>query len=285
VRAASPGRGDGAEYQGVSSGDTINRNLRERRLVFGENAELYDRARPSYPLGLVRDVLRLCKEPPRWMVDVGCGTAKAATLFAAAGAPGVGVEAHSAMAEVARRRLAGSPWRVDVSPFEEWNPHLDDPPVDLLTCAHAWHWVAPDVRFRKAFELIRPMGWLALFWNRSQSPEGPLRQALDAVYAAHEPELSHHSFGSVDKGALRPVDAGAISDELAFGPPTQRYYSWSQAYSAAEWIALLRTQADHRLLSEPRRRALLGEIRQVVEHHGGQYVHQWVSVLWAAQRL
>jgi hypothetical protein len=46
---------------------------RPQRLVFGEDAELYDRVRPSYPDELIDDVLRLVGTPCR-AVDAGCGT-------------------------------------------------------------------------------------------------------------------------------------------------------------------------------------------------------------------
>ena len=36
---------------------------REQRLIFGEDAELYDRARPSYPVDLIDAVLGLSGDP------------------------------------------------------------------------------------------------------------------------------------------------------------------------------------------------------------------------------
>jgi hypothetical protein len=38
---------------------------RPQRLVFGEDAELYDRVRPSYPDELIDDVVRLVGTPCR----------------------------------------------------------------------------------------------------------------------------------------------------------------------------------------------------------------------------
>ena len=84
---------------------------RERRLVFGEDAELYDRARPSYPGTLVAELVGLVGNGGARVVDVGCGTGKALRLLARKGMRGVGVEPHPAMAEVARRRRPFCPVR------------------------------------------------------------------------------------------------------------------------------------------------------------------------------
>ena len=58
--------------------------MREQRLVFGEDPELYDRARPTYPAALVDDVVELAGASAR-ALDIGCGTAKATVLPRSAG--------------------------------------------------------------------------------------------------------------------------------------------------------------------------------------------------------
>ncbi len=78
---------------------------REQRLVFGEDAELYDRARPGYPAALVDDVVSLVGLPCH-AVDIGCGTGKATRMLAERRVMGVGVEPHAEMAAVARRNLS-----------------------------------------------------------------------------------------------------------------------------------------------------------------------------------
>lgn len=164
---------------------------REQRLVYGEEAELYDRARPSYPAQLIDDVLGLGREPVQWMLDAGCGTGKAAVLFALRGIAGVGVEPDPSMAQVAQRRLARHRWRVDISSFEDWTGKPGEPPLDRLVCAQAWHWFTPETRFRKAHAILRRGGWLALWWNRPGVVDSPSRQAIDMAYEKWAPEIAH----------------------------------------------------------------------------------------------
>jgi hypothetical protein len=47
------------------SGRRLEVMTRPQRLVFGEDAELYDRVRPSYPDELIDDVVRLVGTPCR----------------------------------------------------------------------------------------------------------------------------------------------------------------------------------------------------------------------------
>jgi SAM-dependent methyltransferase len=110
---------------------------REQRLVFGEVAELYDSARPSYPAELIDDVVAMVGSHAR-AVDAGCGTGKATVLLARRGLRGVGVEPDAAMARVACRNLAEFPgWRVDVSNFESWQPDTAASAFDLVVRSRA----------------------------------------------------------------------------------------------------------------------------------------------------
>jgi hypothetical protein len=71
--------------------------VRERRLVFGEVADMYDRHRPSYPPALLDDLIALAaldvSEPA---LEVGAGTGKATMMLAARGIPIVAVEPNAA---------------------------------------------------------------------------------------------------------------------------------------------------------------------------------------------
>jgi hypothetical protein len=49
---------------------------REQGTVFGEAAELYDQARPSYPEALIDEVIAFAPPSPR-VLEVGAGTGKA----------------------------------------------------------------------------------------------------------------------------------------------------------------------------------------------------------------
>src|SRR5918995_4633622 len=153
---------------------------RDQGTVFGEVAEIYDRVRPGYPDALVDDVIASAPETPR-VLEVGAGTGKATVPLAARALEVVALEPSVEMAAVARRNCARFP-RVDVtvSTFEDWPAQREA--FQVLVSAQAWHWAAPEVRYRKAHLVLAPGGVLALFWNRPVWEDSVLRDALDDVY-------------------------------------------------------------------------------------------------------
>ena len=68
------------------------------------------------------------------------------------------------LAAEARRNLTGH-GRVTIveARFEDW-PMAGSAPFDLVFAANAWHWLDPAVRYRRAWQALRPGGHLA-FWN------------------------------------------------------------------------------------------------------------------------
>ena len=78
--------------------DELHRD-RGRAGSFGSVAEQYDRYRPGYPVALIDDLAAL---RPATVLDVGCGTGKAAVALAGRGLAVLGVEPDERMAEVAR---------------------------------------------------------------------------------------------------------------------------------------------------------------------------------------
>ena len=248
---------------------------RPQRLVFGEDAELYDRVRPSYPDELIDDVVRLVGTPCR-AVDAGCGTGRVAVALADRGVRVVGVEPDPAMAAVARRNLAPYPsCEVEESDFEDWRPpQLGS--FDLVTSGQAWHWIEPACGARVAERALRRGGWLAIVRTDWEREATPLRRMIDDAYAEHEP-------GDTTFAASEPGKT-LVPEDSEFGEAVRREYRWSQIYTAAEWLELLGTASNHRLLRDDRREQLFGAISDAISAEGGAYEHRYLATLWALQR-
>jgi SAM-dependent methyltransferase len=258
---------------------------REQRLVFGEVADAYDRVRPGYPPSLVDHVtttLGLTAGDP--VLEVGAGTGKATVALAVRGLAVHALEPDPEMAGMARRNAAaeGVDATVSVTAFEDWAPDRRD--YALVASAQAWHWVRPELRLEKAHHVLSPGGALALFWNRPDWPDTPLRHAIDEVYDTVAPELGARTPGRSAQDAGRR----ACTDELAasawFGDLEYTQHPWSTSYDAASYVELLSTQSDHRMLDPDRRRDLLDGVATAIDAAGGVVPVAYVADLYLARR-
>jgi SAM-dependent methyltransferase len=244
--------------------------MRERRLVFGEVAELYDRHRPTYPPALVDDLIGLARlDGSQAVLEVGAGTGKASRLFTDRGIPVLAIEPSAEMAVVAGRNGGGNAAvEIEQSDFEAWDPRGRRFP--LVFSAQAWHWVTPEVGLAKARDVLLPHGVLAPFWNRVAWDKADVRAALMDVYARVAPDLSpdgpmHPASLHVDVGD-RWKDEIATADGLT--DAEVRFYEWEQKYSAAEYTGLLATASEVRLLDVERRDPFLAAVCEAIEAHG-----------------
>jgi SAM-dependent methyltransferase len=242
-----------------------------QRLVFGEVAELYDASRPTYPQRLIDDLIELAGlHHGLRALEVGAGTGKATTRFAARGVSVLAVEPSAAMAAVARRNCAAYPQvQIIETDFERWDPAGET--FSLLYSAQAWHWIDPEVRFQRARSALAPGGLLAAFWNRPAWGRSELRDALVAAYRTAAPDLApdgpmHPANQSPDADQDWPGDVAAAG---GFDEAAVRFYEWNVDYRADAYTGLLGTLSEIRLLDEEQRRALLAAVGETIGEHGG----------------
>ena len=143
------------------------------REIFDRSAERYQQARPDYPMAIYDELIELTGiTTDSHLLEIGCATGKATLPLARLGFRVSAVELGADLADVARKNLAPYPQAtVYQGAFETWqSPSVS--PYDLVFAATAWHWVDPDLRYRRAFALLRPGGYLA-FWGATHVfPDG-----------------------------------------------------------------------------------------------------------------
>ena len=252
---------------------------RGRAESFGDAAERYDRARPSYPPALVDD---LTAGTTRRVLDVGCGTGIASRLFTARGCAVVGVEQDARMAEVARRHGID----VEVASFETWDAR--DRTFDLVACGQAWHWIDPDVGPVRAGSVLVPGGRWAAFWNRYHHEPDVFASFREVHRAAGVAEHSIAMGGTLPRDLTsdqRAADVAAVDRSGLFEPVEERGYAWDRAYGRDEWIDDLSTHSGYATLPADVLRGLLDGIGAAVDRLGGRIVvHMATELLTAVRR-
>jgi SAM-dependent methyltransferase len=255
---------------------------RRRASSFGDDAERYDRSRPSYPAALADDLLDGAGDKPSDVLDVGCGTGIVARLFAARGCRVLGVEADARMAAVARRQGI----TVEVASFEHWERR--DRTFDLLVSGQAWHWIDPDLGVARAAECLRPGGRFAAFWNDVRHRPVTL-DLLARAYRDTAPELLGTSVAlggprapaereGRDPGVALLERGGAFEDGAVWR------YEWECAYSTEEWLDYLASVSDHHVLPPEQLAALLASVRTELERDGGPVVVDYDTRALTARR-
>jgi SAM-dependent methyltransferase len=248
---------------------------RSRAESFGAVAAQYDRARPSYPSALVDALLA---DGAQSVLDVGCGTGIAASLFAARGCAVVGVEVDARMAELARAKGL----HVEVAAFERWR--RGGRLFDLVTSAQAWHWIEPRAGAARAAEALSAGGRIGVFWNFGDLPAA-LHELIMPIYARLEPEIARCSAELGNPDARTQSALTGIADATAFESVETSTFHWSVAYDTAGWLEDLATHSDHQALEPARRARLLDAVGAAIESIGGSFEMPYETVLVSARRV
>jgi len=260
---------------------------RHLRTTFNENAELYDRARPDYPEQLFNDLTALADlQPGANLLEIGTGTGKATVPMAKRGFHIRCVELGENFAAVARQNLAPFPGvRVEVAPFETWDAGGET--FDLVYAATCWDWIDPNVRYRKAADVLKPRGRLAIIGCGHAFPRDADRFFFDIqdVYRKIGEDIPGEQWPPP-----LPEDVPYFSEELEasglFGDVQARRYVWELMYSADEYVDLLNTFSGHIAMEPDKRDFLYRNVRERINARPDPRVRRhWLAVLNLARRL
>lgn len=261
---------------------------RERR-SFDTVADTYERFRPGYPAPLVEDIIKTAGIDARSSVlEVGSGTGKATEPFARLGSSILCVEPGERLVAVAHSKFAAFPnVRYACARFEDWCAGSET--FDLVLSAQAFHWVRRDMGAAKAADVLKPGGYLALFWNLYPGLEGPLADDMQRVYAAVASDLAARPAPQADlKEAIASrlaIIEQANRERPRYSPVQILRFPWSQVYTTAQYIGLLNTYSDHICLEPQVRTRLLDGIAAAIDAHGGTIERPYVAVLFLARKL
>jgi SAM-dependent methyltransferase len=258
----------------------------QRRTTFDDAVQLYQQGRPEYPDGLFSELVRLTGlRPGACLLEIGPATGKATAPLARRGFRITGVELGAALAAAAQRNLARFPAvRIINAAFETWQPPAGTV-FDLVFAATAWHWLDPAIRYRRAWELLRPGGHLALWDALHVFPDGgdPFFADLQPVYEEIGEGLApgHHG----PRPGELPDDRAEIEGSGRFELMAIRHFDWEISYDADAYIRLLDTFSGHIAMAPWQRDRLYGEIRRrLAARPEGTLRRHWGAVLRVARR-
>jgi SAM-dependent methyltransferase len=257
------------------------------RTTFDQDASLYEQVRPGYPNVLFEDIIKFSKiTKDGRILEIGCGTAQATLPFAERGYAIHCIELGANLATIAKRKLSAYPKvQVSVGNFEEYP--LEERAFDLVISATAFHWIDPKVGYRKAAEVLKPDGALALFWNKAVQTQvsADYVQSVQNVYERVVPEIAKRFPGLVHPDAVPTPIKDEIDRSRLFGEVTVLKYRWEAEYTAQAFLKLLSTYPDHIVLEKETRAELFDGIENLIEtDFDGRIVKEYLSILYLAHR-
>ena len=267
----------------MSRPDADRQRLRQ---TFDRAADLYQRARPGYPAALIDRLLEVTKlGPGSRVLEVGCATGKATLSLAQRGLGITCVEPGPALAAAVRRNLAGfEAVTIEQIRFEDWDPVGEA--FDLVIAATSWHWVEPDVRYRKAADGLRPGGYLAIWGAQHVIPYhgdpffADIQEIYDEIGEGLPPDAG------VPRPGQLPEQRSEVEASGLFEVVDVAQFDWEISYDADRYIDLLNTFSGHIAMRDWQRDRLYGEIRRRLgERPNGQLRRHWGAVLHIARRL
>ena len=236
------------------------------RLTFDEEEQNYDRWRPRYCANLFTRILEYSGVGGgSRALEVGIGTGQATLPFLWAGCEVQAVEYGANLAAYCKEKFAEySGFQVYIGKFEEYEERKNS--FDLLYSATAFHWMEEQAGYQKAYDLLKPGGTIALFWNRPavDDPGGPLDEKIQRIYNTYRP-------GMAGKPKQETPYRKRYELLLKYGfsdVRTELFFS-TRELSAREYICLLRTYSDHRAMPEEARMEFEREMVQAIESEGG----------------
>lgn len=262
--------------------------LKEGRGLFGRDTNAYQQGRPDYPLPVFALLKEHCgPEIYRMAFEIGPGTGQATEHLLDMGYQIRAIEPdHNMVTKLEERlsRFSQDSFSIINSTFED--ALLQPGHFDLGIAATSFHWIEPVSGLERIFQLLRPGGWFAMWWNVFGDPHNPdafmqrTGRLFDSLGASPAHRAGHHHPYPLQKrerldDLAKAGFTGIISDELR----------WKSEMDATQTRQLVSTFSPVARLSEAERRRLLNEIERVVEKDfGGKVRRNFVTAIYLARK-
>jgi SAM-dependent methyltransferase len=251
----------------------------ERKKTFNLVPELYDEIRPHYPLSILQQIEDYAHlTPDSKLVEIGPGTGQASDYFIRQGYSFLGIELGVELAAFAQRKYAGHANAAFIeASFEDW--HGENRSFDLFLAAQSFHWIDVDFGLRKAANVLKQKGVIALLWNLDESQHTEFWKRGSSVHNEYFPDESSAS-------RLTLLDwskeyAESLQESQLFDDTRVVEHKWQRAYSADEWIRMRNTFSPDLSLPPARKEEFHGKLKALIEELGGSFTRYYrcVSVL------
>ncbi len=254
----------------------------EGRDLYGQDAAAYDIGRPEYPERVWEILESRCRlGRGSRVLEIGPGTGLVTRRLLAMGAQVTAVEPNASMVAYLRESLGDKNVDVVASPFED--AQLGDHEFDLAVAATSFHWVDRNIGTEKLRRVVRPGGWVAIWWMLFEDPihSDEFAEAVETVLGG--------SPGCILEPGRRPfqIDEVARRSELSearFVDVKSELVPTEREMDAAQLRALYATMAVVLRRPPPEQTRVLDAIEALVRHDfDGRVQRRFLTALYTAR--
>jgi SAM-dependent methyltransferase len=263
-----------------------------RRGLFSSDVAAYDFGRPGYPDRVYELLQQVCGlGPGADVLEIGPGTGQATGRLLDCGATVTAVELGAEMAAALEAKYRGRNLSVQVGAFED--VALEPESFDLIVAATSFHWVPPETGLPRCADLLRPGGWLALWWTYFGDPDrpDPFRDAVTPIFEELAPSLIDTFPGIAFLAGAHPhaLDAESRTAEIdasaRFGPVHHEAIPWTGRHTPAELRALFASYSPCLALPPADRSRVLDAIEALAaDTFAGLVERPYLTLIYLAPR-
>ena len=239
----------------------------EKKMTFNDDAENYDKYRPGYPDELFDDIMHYFGNSVYKAMEIGAGSGQATQWFAGQGIYTIAMDIGKNMVNFLSVKFQNySNIKCVCSSFEDYK--TDGERFDLVYSATAFHWLDCGQALPKIKSILNSNGIIALFWNHPfvGRKNDTVHNAIRKIYDKYRPDdKTPQEFSDRDTDKYKSL----LSDS-GFKDVKAKLYCRERTLTADEYICLLNTYSDHRILPVEIKTDFENEIYNAIKNNGNE---------------
>lgn len=236
-------------------------------MTFNDDVKNYDRYRPDYPKELFDDIIKYSNKSLKNVFEIGAGTGQATKHFAKLKSNITAIDIGENMVNYLSEKFKNcSDIKCICSSFENYK--CENKIFDLVYCATAFHWLDEKSALPKIKSILKDNGIIALFWNHPfvGRRNNIVHDEIRKVYAKYRPnDETPKEFSAEDTEKYVH-----LLNEFGFKDIAVKLYYRQRHFTAQEYVFLLNTYSDHRLLAPEIKANFESEIYKAILDNGNE---------------
>ena len=240
---------------------------------FSDRVENYVLYRPGYPPEVLRTLETECGlMPSHGIADIASGTGIWTRMLLEHGNAVFGVEPNSEMRKAGEGLLARFPKFRSVAGTAEATT-LADQSVDFVTAAQAAHWFDREQSRREFRRVLKPGGWLVLFWNERLTDTTKFLRAYEQLLL---------TYGTDYQDVRHERTTSAVNEFFDPAPFQEREFETRQEFDYAGVEGRLLSSSYAPGPEHPKHKLMLRELRSIFDDcaKGGQVAIEYKTRLY-----